>query len=68
MEDSHFKPCYDRRELKSYEDLTFGPILGKNEFDYVYRPGDDSYLLLDALRFEQDNIIKQQPSNIIEIG
>ena len=29
--------------------LDYIKILEKNEFDYVYRPNDDSFLFLDAL-------------------
>jgi hypothetical protein len=49
---------YNRKDLKKYEDLDYISVLEQGEFNFVYRPGDDSFLFLDALRFELDNMIE----------
>jgi hypothetical protein len=59
---------YQRNDLKEYEELDIIAVLEEDEFNYVYRPGDDSYLLLDALRFELDKIIAAKPLFMLEIG
>ena len=32
------------------------PVLEKDDFDYIYRPNDDSYLFLDILFMELDEL------------
>ncbi len=64
----NLKTTYNRNDLEEYEEIDLLKVLEKDEFDFVYRPGDDSYLLLDALRFEFKNIIEKQPLFALEIG
>ena len=59
---------YDRKKLEPYEELDLIAVIEKNEYNFVYRPGDDSYLLLDALRFELDQMISTKPLFALEIG
>jgi len=59
---------YDRKALPLYDEIDILSVLEKDEFNFVYRPGDDSYLLLDALRFELDKMIDSKPLFALEIG
>jgi len=59
---------YDRKALAAYDEIDLLPVIEKDEFNFVYRPGDDSYLLLDALRFELDKMIDFKPLFALEIG
>lgn len=42
--------------------------LGAAEFDKVYEPVEDSFLLLDALELDQDDILALSPKICVEIG
>lgn len=68
MESNILIPKYDRTKLKKDEDIDFTKIIEKGEFQFVYRPGDDSYLFVDALRFELDDIVNSKPLFGLEIG
>lgn len=59
---------YDRKQLQPYEELDLIAVIEKDEFNYVYRPGDDSYLLLDALRLDLSKLIQIKPLFLLEIG
>ena len=59
---------YDRKQLKPYDEIDLLSVLEKDEFNFVYRPGDDSYLLLDALRFDLDKMVERKPLFALEIG
>ena len=62
-------PKFKLDKLENYKIIDYLPILEPNELDYVYRPNDDSYLLLDALRMDLNEIIKLSDSKwILEIG
>ena len=62
------QPIYDRKTVDSYQDIDFSKVVEKDEFKYVYRPGDDSYLFLDALRLDLQDIINKKPLFCLEIG
>jgi len=59
---------YERKELDPYDEIDLLKVLEKDEFNFVYRPGDDSYLLLDALRFDLEKMIENKPLFALEIG
>ncbi len=62
-------PKYNLQNLENYKIIDYLPILEQNELDYVYRPNDDTYLLLDALKMDFEEIMKSTESKIIlEIG
>ena len=62
-------PKYDLKNIENYKIIDYLPILDQNELDYVYRPNDDSFLLLDALRMDLQEIMKNFESKwILEIG
>jgi hypothetical protein len=68
MEEKKYQPIYDRKTVEKYEDIDFTGIIEKEEFKFVYRPGDDSFLFLDALRFELDFMLSMKPESFLEIG
>ncbi len=62
------KPKYDLANLKEYKLIDYSSFTNAEEFEFVYRPNDDTFLLLDALRLDFE---KNRPKNhdiIIEIG
>ena len=62
-------PKFKLDNLENYKIIDYLPILEPNELEYVYRPNDDSYLLLDGLRMDMEKIIKSKDSKwILEIG
>lgn len=62
-------PKFKLDKLENYKIIDYLPILEPNELDYVYRPNDDSYLLLDALKMDFDEILRNSdPKWILEIG
>lgn len=40
----------------------------KGDFEFIYRPNDDSYLLIDTLLADSQAILDKQPAVICEIG
>ena len=62
------KTKYDLSKLDRYELIDYVPVLEPNELDYVYRPNDDSYLFLDGLRLDLEEIKARAPAIILEIG
>nr|XP_022334318.1 hemK methyltransferase family member 2-like isoform X2 [Crassostrea virginica] len=47
------------------------PILSHlktDDFDYIYEPAEDSFLLLDALEKDHDRINQLRPSTCLEVG
>lgn len=50
-----------------YLDFNF-KILPKNVFDFVYKPGDDSYLLLHTILTDINTIKNKSSRIILEIG
>ena len=62
-------PKFSLDNLDSYKIIDYLPILEANELDYVYRPNDDSYLLLDALKMDIEEMVKSPDSKwVFEIG
>lgn len=62
-------PKYNLDNLTDYKIIDYLPVLEPNELDYVYRPNDDSYFLLDALRMDMGEVMKtSDPKWILEIG
>lgn len=50
-----------------YDFLDYLPFIEKGELDRVYRPNDDSFLMLEILNLEADKHIKRD-SLLMEIG
>ena len=42
--------------------------LGLADYEYVYEPSDDTYLLCDALLADADGIVRARPALVVEIG
>lgn len=61
-------PKYDTKNMKSYELQDYVPIIEKDEFDFIYRPNDDTFLLLDALKLDFDANPPKNAKIICEIG
>lgn len=62
-------PKYKAESIDLYPIVDYLPVLEPNELDYVYRPNDDSYLLLDALKVDIGEISEaKEPKCILEIG
>lgn len=62
-------PIYNNDKVEDYKIIDYLPILEKNELDYVYRPNDDTYLFLDALKLDLPNVLKSNEEKwILEIG
>lgn len=62
------EPKYDLKILQDYKILDYSPFTNTEDFDFVYRPNDDTFLFLDALKLDYE---KNRPSShdiIIEIG
>ena len=68
MVEANFKTKYDLSSLNRYEILDYVPILEANELDFVYRPNDDSYLFMDALKLDLEEIKSMKPAIVLEIG
>jgi hypothetical protein len=68
MVEANIKTKYELNSLKRYEILDYVPILETNELDFVYRPNDDSFLFLDALKLDLDEIKRMNPAIVLEIG
>ena len=63
------QPKYSKQDLANPLDLLdLSLITEKDDFQYIYRPNDDSYLLIDTLCAELAHIIAKQPLSICEIG
>jgi release factor glutamine methyltransferase len=66
------QPKYSKEEYKAnskqYELIDIIPVLEKNDFDYIYRPNDDSYLFIDTLFMELQSLAKIDNAKIAEIG
>lgn len=69
---SQFLTKYSKEEISQSAQqnklLDYGGVLLREDFKYIYRPGDDSYLLIDTLIRHLDEIIQQNPQIVIEIG
>lgn len=63
-------PKFDIKTVDNYKLIDYLPILEKDELNYVYRPNDDSFLFLDALRLDLPTIINfsDEYKWILEIG
>lgn len=63
-------PKFDINSLENYKIIDYLPVLEKDELNYVYRPNDDSFLFLDALRLDLPEIINFSDESkwILEIG
>ena len=48
--------------------LDLSLVTVKGDFEFVYRPNDDSYLLVDTLFADSQAILLKQPTLICEIG
>jgi hypothetical protein len=68
----NLQPVYSKDEYKAnsklYELLDIIPVLEKNDFDYIYRPNDDSYLFIDTLFMELKKLAQIDNLKIAEIG
>ena len=53
---------------KPFDLLEYGTILTPNDFEYVYTPGDDSYLMLSILNEEIINDQVGDCQTVLEIG
>ncbi|EAR95128.1 methyltransferase small domain protein (macronuclear) [Tetrahymena thermophila SB210] len=58
---------YNTNNYLKYDFLDYLPFIEKGELDQVYRPNDDSYLMIEALNLEAENSI-EQGALIVEIG
>lgn len=65
-------PTYTKEQYKAnsklYELIDIIPVLEKNDFDFIYRPNDDSYLFIDTLFMELSSLSKVDNLKIGEIG
>ena len=74
MQKSFFKleAKYSKDEYKlnskNYTLLDILPVLEKNDFDFIYRPNDDSYLFLDSLFMELKELAQRPNLKVAEIG
>lgn len=48
--------------------LDLSLVTSKGDFEFIYRPNDDSYLLVDTLIADSQAILQKQPGLICEIG
>ena len=69
----NIQPKYSKQEYqdnsRNYPLLDIQPLVNKNDFDFIYRPNDDSYLFIDTLLMELQIISDlNNKLNIAEIG
>lgn len=62
------EPKYDLKILQDYKILDYTSFAKTEDFDFVYRPNDDTFLFLDALRLEFEKNKPFPHDIIIEIG
>ena len=68
MESDPFKPLYASKDIPKYEELDYFKVIKSQDFDYIYRPGNDSIHLLDTLRLDIQVILEAKPVVGLEIG
>lgn len=63
-----FVPLYDKKDIPRYQDLDYTTVTKSDDFNYIYRPGNDTIHLLDTLRLDLDVILEAKPLFCMEIG
>ena len=68
----NLEPKYSKQDYqpvsKLHPLLDIIPVLEKDDFDFIYRPNDDSYLFLDILFMELQELKSYDAPLVAEIG
>lgn len=72
MENNRLEPKYPYSQIlqtaKDFKLLKINSVVEKGDFDFVYRPCDDTYLFIDTLLAELPELLTKEHLSIAEIG